>query len=231
MWPTPHTTRPARLGMIVPSSNTVVETVTPYLLPQDRSIIVHVSRLRVTHVAADDATELQFQLSATLAAASLLADAGVDLILWNGTAASWLGFERDKALTEAIRRETGIPALTAVTAINDRLGELGVRRLGLVTPYVAELEKEIIENYRLLGIEIVASRRLDLTVNTEFAAVPTSTISAMVEEVSRASPDAIVIMCTNLAGALIAHELTAHFGIPVLDSVAVAISATIAHLA
>src|SRR6478752_1866665 len=92
------TARPARLGMIVPSSNTVAEAVLPSLLPADFPISMHVSRLRVTHIAGDQASMDQFQLSASLAAASLLADAEVELILWNGTAAGWLGFGRDEAL-------------------------------------------------------------------------------------------------------------------------------------
>jgi maleate isomerase len=45
----------------------------------------------------------------------------------------------------------------------------------------------------------------------------------MARQVSQTGVDAIVILCTNLAGAGIAKPLEAELGVPVLDSVAVAI--------
>jgi maleate isomerase len=220
----------ARLGMIVPSSNTVVETVMPSLLPADFPVSVHISRLRVRRVASDAGSTDQFRLSASLAAASLLADAEVDLILWNGTAASWLGFERDDALVRAVEAETGIPALTAVKAINQQLQALGARRIGLVTPYVAALEASIVANYRAIAIDVVSKERLDLTVNTDYAKVAEERVAGMVDRVAEQSPDAIVIMCTNLAGARVAEDRSRKLGIPVLDSVATAVSRSIAKL-
>ena len=40
--------------------------------------------------------------------------AKVDAIAWNGTAPSWLGFDRDEQLCERIRAATGIPGCTSV---------------------------------------------------------------------------------------------------------------------
>ena len=84
--------RPRRLGVLVPSSNTVVELETAKLLPEDGSVTMHVSRLRVVSIASDDGSLAQFAADKVVAAAELLADAEVETILWNGTAASWLGF-------------------------------------------------------------------------------------------------------------------------------------------
>ena len=220
-----------RLGILVPSSNTVVEPETQKLLPPDGSVTTHVSRLKVVQISADDGSLKQFELDRVLAAAELLADADVDLILWNGTAASWLGFERDADMIHAIEAATGIAATTAVIALNERLGALGARRIGLVTPYVEALESRIIANYRAAGFEVAASARSNLTENTSYAAIAPATIADMAREVARTPVDAILILCTNLAGASIAAPLTAELGLPVLDSVVVAIEHSLALLA
>jgi maleate isomerase len=220
-----------RLGILVPSSNTVVEPETQKLLPPDGSVTTHVSRLKVVQISADDGSLKQFELDRVLAAAELLADADVDLILWNGTAASWLGFERDADMIRAIEAATGIAATTAVIALNERLGALGALRIGLVTPYVEALESRIIANYRAAGFEVAASARSNLTENTSYAAIAPATIADMAREVARTPVDAILILCTNLAGASIAAPLTAELGLPVLDSVVVAIEHSLALLA
>jgi len=217
-----------RLGMLVPSSNTVAEPETAALLPHDGSVSMHVSRLRVVHIS-DDASSLdQFERSRIAAAVDLLADAKVDAILWNGTAASWLGFERDDELIAAIEGQTGIRATTAITAINAELERLGARRIALVTPYVAALEAKIIANYANAGIEVATAIRLNLTENTAYAAVTPAAIANMAREAVAAHPvDAILILCTNLAGASIAPALTTELTTPVLDSVRVAVEHTL----
>lgn len=224
------TSRPRRLGILVPSSNTVLEPETFRLLPPDGSVTAHVSRLRVRQISADPDSRSQFDFEKICEAADLLADAEVDLIVWNGTAASWLGFNRDAALVNAVEARTGIRTTTAVIAINAVLGDLGARRIGLVTPYIAALETDIIRNYAAIGIEVAAARRLELTVNTDYARVTPETIAAMVRETAHSAPDAVVIMCTNLAGSSVAEALTHELGLPVLDSVRVAVETSLALL-
>ena len=222
--------RPRRLGMLVPSSNTVLEPETAKLLPRDGSVTCHVSRLPVVTISSEPGSLGQFDVAPVLAASALLADARVDLILWNGTAASWLGFGHDATLTEAIARATGTPATTAVIAINAALASLGARRIGLVTPYVAEIETGIAHNYAGIGIDVVAAERLDLTENFAFGAVPAETVAGMIRAAAAARPDAIVVMCTNFAGASVADALGEELGIPVIDSVRAAIGHCLARL-
>lgn len=219
-----------RLGMLIPSSNTVVEPETARLLSAGGDVSIHISRLKVVQLTADDGSLQQFELDRVLSAADLLADAKVDLILWNGTAASWLGFERDAAMVAAIETATGIPATTAIIALNERLTTLGARRIGLVTPYVADLEARIIANYRAAGFDVSSAVRANLTENTDYAAISPGAIADMAREVAKTPVDAILILCTNLAGATIAPALSAELGVPVLDSVVVALEHSLERL-
>jgi hypothetical protein len=90
--------RRRRLGMITPSSNSILEPVTSAMLANVAGITAHFARFRVTEIALDAAALNQFDASAMLPAADLLADTKVDAIAWNGTSASWLGASRDRSL-------------------------------------------------------------------------------------------------------------------------------------
>jgi maleate isomerase len=216
--------------MIIPSSNSVVEQVAPRLLPQDGSVTFHFSRFRVRTISDQLDSSRQFDLEAPLAAAALLADVHPDLILWNGTAASWLGFDYDHRLIAGIEAATAVPATSAVQAINGRLSQLGATRIGLVTPYIAALEAAIIENYRTVGIKTISAVRKDVTENTAYARIGAQDLADMVRAAAGPKPDAIVIMCTNLAGAEISAPLGEELGIPVLDSVRVAVESALQQL-
>ena len=119
-----------RLGMITPSSNSVLEPVTCAMMANAAGVSAHFSRFRVTEIALDAAALNQFDASMMLPAADLLADAKVDAIAWNGTSASWLGVGRDRSLCAAISARTGAPATTSTLACIDAVAVLGATRVG-----------------------------------------------------------------------------------------------------
>ena len=80
---------PKRIGMIVPSSNTVVEPICSRIFfGMEDVVTVHYSRLEVVNVSLDDNSTRQFAVDTMLRAADQLAQAKVDAIIWNGTAGS-----------------------------------------------------------------------------------------------------------------------------------------------
>jgi maleate isomerase len=212
-------TRPIRLGVLTPSSNTALEPLTSAIAAALPGCSAHFSRFKVTEIALSDQALGQFDDSKILAAADLLADAKVDVIGWSGTSSGWLGFDADRRLVERIRERTGIPATTAVLALNELLALRGISRLALVTPYTADVQQRIVENYRALGIEVVAERHLGIRVNHDFALVEPRTLRALMREVAQAQPQAITTFCTNLHAAALAEPVEAELGIPLLDTV------------
>jgi maleate isomerase len=209
-----------RLGMLTPSSNTVLEPATYALLEGARGITAHFQRLRVLTITLEGGSTGQFDPAPMVAAAALLADARVQAICWNGTSGSWLGLEADRALCAAITGATGLPCTTATLALHDALRALGARRVGLVTPYLSCVQGAILANLRAAGFEPAAERHLDDPGNFSFAAHPDALVTRLVREVAAQDCEAIAIHCTNFRGLAAAAEVTA---VPVLDSVAVAL--------
>ncbi|HSV57494.1 MAG TPA: aspartate/glutamate racemase family protein [Variovorax sp.] len=210
---------PIRLGVLTPSSNTALEPLTSEIVRTLPGASVHFSRFKVTEIALGAAALGQFDDEKILAAAELLADARVDVIGWSGTSSGWLGFEADQRLCERIQSRTGIRATTAVLALNELLAIRGVRRLGLVTPYTADVQQKIVDQYRRMGVEVVAQRHLGISENHAFAAVDPERLVALMEEVAQASPEALTTFCTNLRAAPLAPRIEASLGIPLLDTV------------
>lgn len=211
------------LGMLTSSSNTVLEPVTSAMLAGLPDASAHFGRFRVTEISLRDEALNQFDNAPLLRAAELLADARVNVIAWNGTSAGWLGFDADEALCRAITAATGIAACTSVLALNQALQLYGARRIGLVTPYLHNVQDKIIQNYSQSGFEIVAERHLNDPGNFSFSEVSAATLRQMIYEVAASKPDAITTFCTNLRAAPLVEELEQEIGIPILDTISVVV--------
>lgn len=214
---------PLRIGMLTPSSNTVLEPVTMRIVAGLGDVSVHFSRFRVVAIGLDAAALAQFDDRPMLMAAGLLADAKVDMIVWNGTSASWLGLEADRRLCDRISAETGIRASTSVLALFDILRQRSERRIGLVTPYTGDVQAAIVSNFASEGVEVIAERHLHIRDNFSFGMLGEEVIAPMIEEVAAAGPDAIAILCTNLAGASLVQPLEMRYNIAIHDSVATSV--------
>jgi maleate isomerase len=216
------TTPSVRLGMLTPSSNTALEPLTQALLsPIADRVSAHFGRFRVTQIALDDVSNQQFRQEPILAAADLLADAKPSVIAWNGTSASWLGFDRDDALCAEITRRTGVPATSAIVSLNRLIVEHGVRRLGLVTPYTPDVQSRIVANYASIGVEIPAEAHAGLTENFAFAEIDERRVAEMCRAAAAPGVDAVAVVCTNMRGPMAAAALERELGVTILDSIAV----------
>jgi maleate isomerase len=206
--------------MLTPSSNTVLEPVTTAMLAGLPEVSAHFSRFKVTEIALTEQALGQFDDSEILRAAELLAHAKVDVIAWNGTSASWLGFDRDERLCERIRAATGIAACTSVLAFREIFELTATTRIGLVTPYRGDVQSKIMTNWQASGFHCSAERHLKLQDNYSFAEVREDVIADLVRAVAREGCDAAAIVCTNMRGADLAESLERELGIAVYDSIA-----------
>lgn len=212
--------RVIRLGMLVPSSNTVAEPLTTAMLSGLPEVSLHVTRFRVTRLDTSAEALAQFALAPLLDAAGLLRDAQVDAICLNATAACYTGMEHDRALVRAL----GPDADTAMLALLDRLAARGARRIGLVTPFLDEVQAATIRVLADEGLEVVAEHHFGDPGNHSFARFTESEVEAALRAVARAPGlDAIAVVSTNLRGARPAARLEAELGLPIFDTVATAL--------
>lgn len=211
------------LGVLTPSSNTVLEPLSQAIVSGLDDVTVHFGRFRVTEISLDKKALNQFNHEPILEAAQLLSDAQVNVIVWSGTAAGWLGFQTDEMLCAEIESAMGIPAATSVLALNEIFEKTNVGTFGLVTPYLDEIQEKIIANYQVAGFECVASKNLRDKGNFSFSEVTEDTIETMIREAADAKPDAITVFCTNLRGAGVVDRMEKEIGIPIYDTVSTAI--------
>ncbi len=208
------------LGMLTPSSNTILEPVTTKMIADITEASVHFGRFKVTEIALSEQALAQFDATEILVGAELLAHAKVQSIGWSGTAAGWRGFAADEDLCAKITAHTGIASCTSVLALNEILALTHARTLGIVSPYTDDVQQKIINNYIDIGIEPAGDAHLGIRDNFSFSEVSADQLRDMCRQVAQSKPDAIVVYCTNLAGAPLVEEMEAELGIPIYDTIA-----------
>ncbi|MDP6344019.1 MAG: aspartate/glutamate racemase family protein [Alphaproteobacteria bacterium] len=213
----------AILGMLTPSSNTILEPTTMAMLQDLPQATAHFARLRVTEISLSENGLAQFDHPRFLAAAELLADAKCRTIAWNGTSAGWLGFRHDEELCRRIEATTGARATTSILANNDLFRRHGVEDFGLVTPYTDDVQARILENYADAGFRCRSERHLGIRDNFSFSEIPEAEVAGMCRQVAADGARAISIVCTNMRGAALAARLEDELDVTIYDSIAVVV--------
>jgi maleate cis-trans isomerase len=164
-----------RLGLLIPSSNLVVESEFGRLMPPGCQ--AHIARLHVTSVdAAGFATQdadIDYQ-------SRLLGTAHCELVALIQTSASFFRDDYDAEITQRIEAAAGAPGITAAQAVGRAVKALGARRIGLVSPYSPALNanaRRYLE--REYGLEIVGFEG--------FGMVDANAIAHMGPEIARAA--------------------------------------------
>lgn len=205
------------VGWITPSANTVVERITLGILRHFPQVSPHFSRTSV--VGAVDPFPLTYDFDDMLATAKVLGDAKLDVVAWNGSKGGSLDFALDHQLVERIEQLTGAPSTTSTLAIDQVFREDGTKRFGLACPYVDSYRDRIVRTFAREGYECTAARNAGLADNYSFSQIPLDTIAAMLRDVARSKPQAIITFCTNFPAGPIVPEMERELGIPIYDTV------------
>jgi maleate isomerase len=179
----------------------------------------HFTRVGVTRIGLDGESSNQFDVAGMEAAARLLTDARVDVVAWAGTSGSWLGMDREETLRDRLAGAAHVPATTSTLAVLAACRAYGVRRLGLVSPYTADVSARIADELGRNGIDVVTQQWYGLTTNFDFATVDEPVVESMITAAADGA-DAVAVMCTNMDGVTAAVHAEAALGIPVFDSIA-----------
>jgi maleate isomerase len=200
-----------KLGLIVPSWNTVME----YEVQRMAGATMSVHSMRIAHTGDTEENLLRLGTEAP-AVAVLLAHAKVDVIGYGCTAGGFLkGPEGDRKVGAEIAAATGIPVATSAAAVADALRAVGARRVGVASPYAAWLNDRVRTYLEADGFEVVAIQGLGTEAHST---ITLERVEALAAEVNRPEAQAIFISCSNFRTLEIIEALEDRFAKPVVTS-------------
>ncbi len=205
-WPRPR----ARIGLIIPSVNTLTEPQFNRYAPP--GVEIHVTRVRIDIPFVE-------QLPKVLEAAALLADARCDVIVYHCTGKSMeAGLAAERRMVAAIGEATGVPSASTATAILEALRVLGARRLVLTSPYTQQTNDKERAFLAEAGITVLHDRAMDLPVPDGMCGAPPDYWVRVTEEAADPSADGYFVSCTNIQAIEAIPELEQRLGKPVITS-------------
>ncbi|HTL40932.1 MAG TPA: hypothetical protein VL294_05625 [Pseudolysinimonas sp.] len=193
----PAVAQPARLGLIVPSSNTTVERELPVVAAEADWVTTRVLQVETEDPERKVATVLAMrdELDAAL---ERIVSPGPAAVGFACTAASFLdGLRSDLELCTRLTDAGGVPFITASRAVSQALAALGARRIALVTPYLDSVNDKEVAYFDEVGIETVAVSGLGIVGNLPKGRLPLRASADAVRALDVGDADAVFISCTN----------------------------------
>jgi maleate isomerase len=214
---------PHRIGLIVPSSNTTMETELPRILrASDDEYTFHSSRVRMTSVDRDG---LAAMVEQTSRAAEELRDAECDVIAYACLVAVMVRgpgahLEAEKTITDIVTsggRDTAV--VSSAGALLDGIRALGAKRVAIVTPYVKSLTECVIEYLVDSNVEVVDSVSLEVSDNVAVGRIPSAQLEAASRQVGLEGADALVLSaCVQMPSLPLVEPVQQVTGLPVLTA-------------
>ncbi len=203
-----------RVGLIIPSSNRMVEQEMVHWYPD--GVQPHIARLRMTGPHRRPLTEL---LPRVRDAAGALDDARCAVVAFHCTANSTEeGLDGEERILDALREATRGEVTTTATAIRHALDARSARRVVLITPYTVEATAHETEYLHAAGYEVVAQIAKDLGGSDGYCAATPEFWFETARAAKRADADVYFLSCANIACIGIVDRLEAALQRPVVTS-------------
>lgn len=216
-----------RIGQIVPSSNTTMETEIPAMLTARQQIrperfTFHSSRMRMKKVVKEELAAMDAESDRC---AIELSDARVDVLGYACLVAIMAmgpGYHRvsEKRLHERTVENAGAaPVITSAGALVDALGVIGARRIVVVAPYMKPLTQLVIDYIRQEGYDVIDHRALEIPDNLEVGRHDPARLPEIVSALDYRSADAIVLSaCVQMPSLPAIARVEAMTGKPVVSA-------------
>ncbi|MBI4505174.1 MAG: aspartate/glutamate racemase family protein [Chloroflexi bacterium] len=205
-----------KIGLLVPSTNTVMEGDFHRLAPEGLS--VHTGRVRLAdpNVSPESLAEMATWIDA---AAHDVATCGVEVIVYGCTSGSFFrGVAWDEEVSTRVRRQTGRPFVTTSSAMGEALRRLKIRRVAVATPYPDEINRRL-ERYLVeADFEVTGLRTLGDPNTLRRPSLPPFVFYQLAREVGRGDCDGVFISCTNVRAIDIIERLEQDLGKPVVTA-------------
>lgn len=217
-----------RIGLLVPSSNTTMETEVPELLrarelvrPRD-TFTYHSARLRMEDVTPNGLRAMNEQTErATVELADLrpdvVATACLVAIMAQGPGAHHAAEAEIESVLE--RENAAAPVVSSAGALVEALHALGAHRIGVVAPYLEELTRLVVAYIEDAGIEVTDSVSLEVPDNRAVAALDPHDLEQHWQRLDLRGCDALVLSaCVQLRSLEVLDEVERRSGLPTVSA-------------
>lgn len=208
----------ARIGIIVPATNTATESEFWKTLPE--GVTLSFARA-VSSRDSDQVRRLSAYKESALKGAIEVAEVQPDLIVWACTSGSFVnGVGYDRALSAELERAVGIPVITTSSALLAAINTLRVKRVALGTPYpqpITNIEARFLED-SVAGLKVVNTGIIDISDPYTRGLIRPEQAYELGKRIDKSDAEAIILSCTDLQTFSIIQELEADLGKPVISS-------------
>ena len=201
----------ARIGMIIPSVNSMTEPQFNHFAPI--GLAVHVARARVAGQWKRPLPEMADEIATS---AKLLSDVEPDLIVFHCTDTSMTqGPQGEGRILDIVRDTTGVAAVATSRMVVEALAALGLRKLVLLSPYKSS--QAVIDYLQAIGFTVVHDVALGLE-SLQFAEVSPAQWLDLARTHDRPDADGIFLSCTNTRQIEAIADIERALGKPVVNS-------------
>ncbi len=203
-----------RIGLILPSTNTVMESELSRMVPE--GISVHTTRVKLTATnpegltaMADNAERAVDELSSCLS----------DVIMYSCTSGSFLqGIEWEERFRSRLQELASVPVLTTSYACRLALEAFGRKKIAIATPYIDSLNESARRYFTDAGYEVVNMKGLGIEVATNIGKNPPHISYLLGKEVVTPDTELLFLSCTGFRTMETVELLERDLGIPVISS-------------
>lgn len=208
--------RPPRVGLMVPSSNTVMEV--DFVRELSGLCSVHTARMYM--VETTRSAEITMVETYAPEAARDLGTINPDLVVFGCTsAASLFGADYDTALCERLGGISGAPTLGVLTAVGQALAATQGKRLAVITPYVDDLTTSVARAAESGDRRVVAAVGMGISDNVKLCEpTPEDIVRFSRDSLHGVEFDVLLVSCTNFRALEAMPMLEREFNVPVVTS-------------
>ena len=216
-----------RIGQIVPSSNTTMETEIPTLLRAREGIAperftCHSSRMRMKHVTPEELAAMDRDSDRC---ALELSDARVDVLGYACLVAIMSmgpGYPRTSEARlheQTVRNGGAAPVVTSAGALITGIQTLRAKVVSVICPYMKPLAKRVVDYLECEGITVKDYLALEVPDNLEVGRLDTDNLLEISSRVNRQGIDALVLSaCVQMPSLPVIDAAERKHGLPVISA-------------
>lgn len=206
----------ARIGIVVPSVNTVMEPWVNRTVPAGVSVFV--SRMFIPPATTAEAF-IEMDRTEGKGAIRQLSSVFPDVIAYGCTASSIVqGLNYDAHLRAEIEEAHEVPATTAAHAILTAAKTLGASAVSIVSPYAEEVGAAEHRYFESAGLKVRSGAHLGITDGFRLAEPEPAALYDLGLRGCDAQADALIISCLNTRSHTVIAALEQALGKPVITS-------------